>query len=174
MAYALITAAEVLVSITCLEFSYTQSPKKMKSFIMAIYLFSVSLGNQFVSVFNQFIQNPSPQIEVSEPGEYVFRLTTSDGTETIVKDMSVSVMTERSIQSNRQQDASKTLENSATPPSVSFAQPLLVVRPGKELNIFASTDFGTGEGQTYYTWSVEGPEPATIVDSKKDLAHSKL
>ena len=31
----MITAAEILVSITCLEFSYTQAPPQMKSFIMS-------------------------------------------------------------------------------------------------------------------------------------------
>jgi POT family proton-dependent oligopeptide transporter len=45
LAYVLLTAAEVLVSITCLEFSYTQAPRKMKSIIMAAYLFSISVGN---------------------------------------------------------------------------------------------------------------------------------
>ncbi len=57
LAYAVLTAAEVLVSITCLEFSYTQAPRKMKSFIMALYLLSVSLGNAFTSAVNFFIQN---------------------------------------------------------------------------------------------------------------------
>ena len=170
LAYALITAAEVLVSITCLEFSYTQSPKKMKSFIMATYLFSVSLGNQFVSIFNQFIQNPPPQIEVTTPGEYVFRLTTSDGTETIVKEMTVTAMTERPTKTPTQV-AKKS--DDVKPPSVSFAEPVLVVTPGKDLNIFASTDFGSGEGNTYYTWTVEGLNPATIEDSKKRFSTFK-
>ena len=57
LAYAVLTAAEVMVSITCLEFSYTQAPRKMKSFIMALYLLSVSLGNAFTSAVNFLIQN---------------------------------------------------------------------------------------------------------------------
>ena len=56
-AYVLITAAEIMVSITVLEFSYTQAPKKMKSFIMSLYLLSISLGNQFTALVNRFIQN---------------------------------------------------------------------------------------------------------------------
>jgi len=52
LAYMLITAAEVMVSITCLEFSYTQSPPKMKSFVMALYLLSVSAGNVFTALVN--------------------------------------------------------------------------------------------------------------------------
>ncbi len=55
LAYALLTAAEVMVSITCLEFSYTQAPNSMKSVIMSIFLLSVSVGNEFTAVTNWLI-----------------------------------------------------------------------------------------------------------------------
>ena len=58
IAYAILTAAEVLVSITCLEFSYTQAPNTMKSLIMGFYMLSVSLGNIFTAIVNRLIQNP--------------------------------------------------------------------------------------------------------------------
>jgi POT family proton-dependent oligopeptide transporter len=45
LAYAVLTAGEVMVSITALEFSYKQAPLRIKSFIMALYLLSVSAGN---------------------------------------------------------------------------------------------------------------------------------
>ncbi|MFM7243704.1 MAG: POT family MFS transporter [Planctomycetaceae bacterium] len=51
-AYVVITAAEILVSITCLEFSYTQAPPQMKSLVMSLYLLSVSLGNAFTAAVN--------------------------------------------------------------------------------------------------------------------------
>ncbi len=57
VAFVVITAAEVLVSITCLEFSYTQAPKALKSFVMALFLLSVSLGNAFTALVNFVIQN---------------------------------------------------------------------------------------------------------------------
>lgn len=57
LAYVLLTSAEVMVSITCLEFSYTQAPKTMKSFVMAFYFLSVAIGNLFTSAVNFFIQN---------------------------------------------------------------------------------------------------------------------
>ena len=57
VAYAILTAAEVLVSITCLEFSYTQAPNSMKSLIMGFFMLSVSLGNIFTAGVNVFIQN---------------------------------------------------------------------------------------------------------------------
>jgi POT family proton-dependent oligopeptide transporter len=50
--YILLTAGEVMVSITGLEFSYTQAPKKMKSAVMALWLFAVSVGNQIASAIN--------------------------------------------------------------------------------------------------------------------------
>jgi len=54
LAYAVLTAAEVMVSITCLEFAYTQAPKHMKSFIMSLYLLSVSGGNVITALVNRF------------------------------------------------------------------------------------------------------------------------
>jgi len=57
LAYVLLTSAEVMVSVTCLEFSYTQAPRKMKSFVMAFFMMSVAVGNLFTSAVNFFIQN---------------------------------------------------------------------------------------------------------------------
>jgi proton-dependent oligopeptide transporter, POT family len=59
LGYLLLTSAEIMVSITCLDFSYTQAPKKMKSFIMAIFLLSISLGNAFTALVNFVIENPN-------------------------------------------------------------------------------------------------------------------
>lgn len=53
LAYIILTASEVLVSITCLEFSYTQAPNFMKSLIMGFFLLSVSLGNIFTVWVNE-------------------------------------------------------------------------------------------------------------------------
>ncbi len=47
--YLVITIAEVMVSITGLEFAYTQAPRAMKSSIMSMWLLTVFLGNQLVS-----------------------------------------------------------------------------------------------------------------------------
>jgi len=64
LAYALLTAAEVLVSITALEFAYTQAPRKMKSLVMSLYMFSVAIGNFLTAGVNQVIQIPA--IEIAE------------------------------------------------------------------------------------------------------------
>jgi POT family proton-dependent oligopeptide transporter len=57
LAYVILTSAEVMVSITSLEFSYTQAPPKMKSLIMGTYLLSISLGNQFTAQVNRYVAN---------------------------------------------------------------------------------------------------------------------
>lgn len=58
IAYLVITAGEVLVSITSLEFSYTQAPKKMKSFIMGVYLLvAIALGNFLTAWVNGYIEH---------------------------------------------------------------------------------------------------------------------
>jgi POT family proton-dependent oligopeptide transporter len=48
--YVILTAAEVLVSTTGLEFAYTQAPKAMKSTVMGFWLLSVTLGNVLVAL----------------------------------------------------------------------------------------------------------------------------
>jgi POT family proton-dependent oligopeptide transporter len=60
-AYLIMTSAEVMISITALEFSYTQAPKKMKSFIMGLYLLSVAVGNQFTVWINERIKAQKAQ-----------------------------------------------------------------------------------------------------------------
>jgi proton-dependent oligopeptide transporter, POT family len=56
-AFVVLTAGEVLISITCLEYAYTQAPPSMKSTIMACYLLSVTFGNVLVSVIQTSIKN---------------------------------------------------------------------------------------------------------------------
>ncbi len=68
IAYVALTAAEVMVSITSLEFAYTQAPKKMKSFLMGVYFMGVSFGNLFTSGVNFLIVVPEAAIEVGEAG----------------------------------------------------------------------------------------------------------
>ncbi|MEM7230386.1 MAG: hypothetical protein AAF432_16390, partial [Planctomycetota bacterium] len=72
LAYLVLTAAEVMVSITSLEFAYTQAPKKMKSFIMGIYFLGVSLGNLFTSGVNFFIQNDDGSVKLAGADYYWF------------------------------------------------------------------------------------------------------
>ena len=57
LAYLILAIAEILVSVTCLEYAYTHSPKSMKSTMSALYLLGISLGNYFDSLVNKSIAN---------------------------------------------------------------------------------------------------------------------
>ena len=55
LAYVILTAGEILISITGLEYAYTQAPKTMKATLMSFWLLTVSLGNILVTLVNNSI-----------------------------------------------------------------------------------------------------------------------
>lgn len=52
--YALLTIAEIMVSITGLEFAYSQAPERMKSMIMSLFLLSTTVGNLLTGLLAKF------------------------------------------------------------------------------------------------------------------------
>lgn len=52
LAYVFITLAEVMISITGLEFSYTQAPNSMKSLVLGYWFVAVAFGNLFTALVN--------------------------------------------------------------------------------------------------------------------------
>ena len=60
LAYVVLSASEVLVSITALEFFYKQAPLRMKSFIMALYLCAIAFGNLTTAVVNNAMVRELP------------------------------------------------------------------------------------------------------------------
>jgi proton-dependent oligopeptide transporter, POT family len=72
VAFAALTVAEVMVSVTHLEFAYTQAPKKLKSLVMCTYLWSVFLGNLFTSLVNFYIQNPDGTVKLKGASYFYF------------------------------------------------------------------------------------------------------
>jgi len=59
-AFFIITAAEIMVAIVGMEFAYTQAPRTMKSWVMALFWLAVWGGNQFTAQVNHFIAIASP------------------------------------------------------------------------------------------------------------------
>jgi POT family proton-dependent oligopeptide transporter len=57
LAYIILTAGEVLVSITGLEYAYSQAPPSMKSTLMSFWLLTVASGNFLVSKINNNIEH---------------------------------------------------------------------------------------------------------------------
>ncbi len=78
-AYALLSAGEVMVSITALEFAYTQAPKNMKAIIMALYLLSISAGNAFTALVHVFIANEDGTVKLQGASYYNFFAALSIG-----------------------------------------------------------------------------------------------
>lgn len=72
LAYLLLTSAEVMISITCIEFSYTQAPKQMKSFVMAFFMLSISAGNLLTSAVNFLIHSEAGEPLMSGTGYFLF------------------------------------------------------------------------------------------------------
>ncbi len=72
-AFVVITLSEVMVSITGLEFSYTQAPREMKSMIMSAYLSAVFMGNMFTSLLNGAMDgNPALKAALAGANYYWF------------------------------------------------------------------------------------------------------
>ena len=58
LAYVILTMAEVMVYATALEFSYTQAPLQMKSTIMGVFMFSISMGNFLITQLTHYNSIP--------------------------------------------------------------------------------------------------------------------
>ena len=72
LAYILLTAGEVMVYLTMLEFAYTQAPKRLKSIIMSISLLCISLGNELTALINRGIRVFSWENVMTGPTYYLF------------------------------------------------------------------------------------------------------
>jgi POT family proton-dependent oligopeptide transporter len=72
LSYLLLTSAEVMISVTCLEFSYTQAPRSMKSLVFGLFMASVAIGNLFTSLVNFFILNVDGTSKLDGADYYLF------------------------------------------------------------------------------------------------------
>lgn len=79
LAYAILTAGEVLVSITALEYSYRQAPLRMKSFVMALYLLSISAGNLITALVAASVVEPVQGVVLSAGEQAVLTLPADAG-----------------------------------------------------------------------------------------------
>lgn len=72
LAYVVLTAAEIFVSISSLEFSYTQAPKALKSLVLSFWLIAVAMGNLFTALVNLFIKRPDGSLMLEGAAYYWF------------------------------------------------------------------------------------------------------
>lgn len=74
LAFLFITTAEVLVAITALEFSYTQAPVAMKSFIMGLFWLTITVGNFITTGVNSFMLQEVSVMEIATGEKTVIRV----------------------------------------------------------------------------------------------------
>ena len=161
LAYVFLTAAEVFISITALEFSYTQAPKKMKSLILGFFLISVSMGNLFTAGVNHFIQNESPGFTPDVKGTYVVRLKANDGETTVDREITINAVEELPEDKAPPQDRRK--------PGVSAGH-FRAVPAGELVRLYGTASKGDYNGAFRYSWNwVQLPK-----DSQLDAAALKL
>ena len=72
LAYAILTSGEIFVSITCLEISYTQAPKQLKTITVSIFLLSIAIGNLFTSFINFINEKDDGSIILSGANYFLF------------------------------------------------------------------------------------------------------
>jgi POT family proton-dependent oligopeptide transporter len=66
--YVLLTAGEVLVSATGLEFAYSQAPPSMKGVIMSFWYLAVTMGNLWVLIANAGLRNELVLDHIADTG----------------------------------------------------------------------------------------------------------
>ena len=66
LAYVILTLSEAMVSITGLEFSYTQAPNSMKSVVMSLWLLAVSAGNLLLVWFHGWNALPGGKTKITD------------------------------------------------------------------------------------------------------------
>lgn len=173
LAYVFITTAEVLVSITCLDFAYSQAPKTMKSMVLALFLMSVSLGNIFTARVNEEIQNPTPAFVPDAPGEYVVQLEASDGVNTTTGTATILVRSKYFELSTEEKEAAEAKRKEAQAkkkPLKADAGKMMAVMPGEQTRLYGTSK--TGDTRTWfmepfeYSWIVsKTPAGSAVTDA---------
>ena len=167
LAYVFLTAAEVFISITALEFSYTQAPKKMKSLILGFFLMSVSMGNLFTAGVNHFIQNPAPSFTPDANGTYVIRFTAQDG-----KATSSTNLTFHAVAKMPEENAKSASDAKKTP--TANAGHLRAVPANQLVRMYGTASKGDFNGAFKYQWGfVRLPSESGESNSTLALANTR-
>ena len=162
-AYVVLTAAEVFISITALEFSYTQAPQKMKSLILGFFLMSVSIGNLFTAGVNHFIQNPTPSFKADVEGTYVLAFKADDGKTSAVTNVTVHVTTP--IEEAEEKSSAPTDKPKEKKPPTASAGRMRAVPAGQLVRLYGIAGKGDYNGAFDYTWKFSAVPDGSALDS---------
>ncbi|XP_017114580.1 peptide transporter family 1 isoform X1 [Drosophila elegans] len=127
------TAAEVMFSVTGLEFSYSQSPPSMKSVLQACWLLSVAIGNMIVVVIAEF------KFTSSQSGEFTLFASL------MLVDMLIFLWLARSYQyKDQREDLDEVDDVNGEDGTVQYKRPAATVEPGQRGNGKMETEPGYG------------------------------
>jgi POT family proton-dependent oligopeptide transporter len=167
-AYVVLTAAEVFISITALEFSYTQAPQKMKSLILGFFLMSVSIGNLFTAGVNHFIQNDSPSFTPDVMGAYVLELKADDGKSNTRATVSVTVG------ETKPEEKPEAAPPPKQKPPAAAAGHLRAVPVGQLVRLYGTAGKGDFNGAFTYSWKFTSvPEISQVDDAALERAGTR-
>ena len=71
-AFLLLSTGETMVSVTSLEFAYTQAPKRLKAVIMILYLWAIAFGNFLTARIHGLIANVDGTSKLPGASFYLF------------------------------------------------------------------------------------------------------
>jgi POT family proton-dependent oligopeptide transporter len=71
-AFLLLSTGETMVSVTSLEFAYTQAPKRLKAVIMILYLWAIAFGNFLTARIHGLIANADGTSKLPGASFYLF------------------------------------------------------------------------------------------------------
>jgi POT family proton-dependent oligopeptide transporter len=169
-AYVVLTAAEVFISITALEFSYTQAPQKMKSLILGFFLMSVSLGNLFTAGVNHFIQNPAPSFTPDVEGTYVLAFKADDGKASSVTNVTLYV----AQPVEEKETAAPATKSDVKKPPAANAGRFQAVPPKQLVRLYGKAGKGDFNGAFTYEWKFAAvPEGSTMDDTALEKAGTR-
>lgn len=159
LAFVIITMAEVLVSVTVLEFSYTQATPKMKSVISAAFLFTISAGNFFTAQVNKRMMEDPPSFTPDVVGEYELELVVSDYRATSSDRVLITVVDELPVVPAEDDSAAKPVGKPAKRLPKADAGQDQATSFGTPIRLYGSANHGDYRGRHSYQWTVVGTNP---------------
>ena len=175
LAFVILTVGEIMAYMSVLQISYRKAMPSMKSFVSAVFLLAVALGNWFTSGVNFGIQNEPPSFVADQAGTYKVTLTASDGTLNTSADVLVTALNSWDFKSYAEEKAEqqKLAQVEKQPLQVSAGR-MRAVLPNTVAALYGEANEGDEKGSMSYEWVLEkvpkGASTPVILNSDRRLA----
>lgn len=156
LAYAILTVGEIFAYMSVLQLSYRKAKPAMKSFVGAIFLLAVALGNQFTSGVNFVIQNDPPSFTPDKVGVYRLTLTASDSKMEKAHEVDVTVLSVDDFATYEAKATQKEKEEQLEPKKmfVSAGKMRVATPETLEVPLYGEVDAGDVDGDVSCGWEI--------------------